>query len=93
MSLFAKILAGFAFVGMALWITFLSGHESAKVTVRNIEGPTGIYTIPYSTHGGTVYVSSGEQHRMWFEEGGLDFLGLIMCVAVYLNYRSARSKK
>jgi len=40
-------------------IVFL-GWLTDYLTMRGVDHPTGIYLIPYATHGGTVFISASE---------------------------------
>ena len=45
---------------LAAWMIF---QFETHLTLRAILRPTGIYTHPYATHGGVVYIS-GEEMRL-----------------------------
>jgi len=46
-------------------IVFL-GWFTDYLTLRAVDHPTGIYLIPYATHGGTVFISTAERAETAF---------------------------
>jgi hypothetical protein len=76
------------------WIGFIlySQHYSDIITVRNISGPTGVYTVPYKTHGGPVYMSRDEQRHMWAFDGLGVLAAVITASAAALINRKKRSR-
>jgi hypothetical protein len=60
----ALFLAEAAIVAVAVPTTVFSIWLADHVTVRGIIRPSGAYTIPYGTHGGTVFISQTEQTEM-----------------------------
>jgi hypothetical protein len=53
----ALLVCGVVDIAFLWWLT-------EHLTTRAILKPTNIYAIPYSTHGGTVFISEGE----WVEK-------------------------
>lgn len=50
----------YALILITAGLMFYSFSVASKVTVRNISSPRADYTIPYETHGGTVYINAQE---------------------------------
>ena len=71
-------------IGAILLIICGSGFAH-RLTVRNISTPTPIYQVPYQTHGGTVFISRGEQHALW--AGWLTAGALVVAQLIYNRSR------
>ncbi|WP_298331071.1 hypothetical protein [Asticcacaulis sp.] len=70
-------------------LSFYSASEASKVTVRNISSPRAEYTIPYETHGGTVYISVQED-RIVNTLSKAVFAGIFAVIAVGLVVKKVR---
>ncbi|NEX94245.1 hypothetical protein [Caulobacter sp. 17J65-9] len=51
------------------------------LTVRNVSAPDAVYSVPYATHGGTVYISPDERNLLnagWAAGGALVVAQLVL---------------
>lgn len=60
-----------------------------RLTVRAIHAPSPPYVLPYSTHGGVVYVSQGEHNIILF---GWGLTGALIVMQLVLNYLKSKRK-
>ena len=65
---------------------------ASKVTVRNISSPRAEFTIPYETHGGTVYISAQED-RVVSTLSKAVFAGTCAAIAVGLLVEKLREPR
>ena len=85
-----RAFAQVALVIVAGAIIVFSGWLTDHVTTRAIAQPTGAYTVPYETHGGTVFISSTERIEIYLGWGLAGFLLLGQWSLNLLGRRSAR---
>ena len=60
-----------------------------RLTARAIHVPLPPYVLPYSTHGGVVYVSQGEHNIILF---GWVLTGALIITQLVLNYLKSKRK-
>jgi len=63
---------------------------SFVVTSRNIAHPTTVYSEPYETHGGTVYISKNE--KLFEDISSWTMRGGILILIPYLIFQALRRK-
>ena len=71
------------------WTTWVAN----KVTIRDIESPKGAFTIPYETHGGTVYVDKRESEIFKIDDTLTSAISVLtLSIGFVLWLRSLKNK-
>jgi hypothetical protein len=82
------LIARGAAVAAGLGLIVFSAVFGATLTRERPSSPTGVYTSPYQSHGGTTFISQGERWLVRAETGGaLALFAALSLIELYYRRR------